>query len=97
MNLIAITWGYVALMMALAEATSTQGSILGAVITFLLYGVLPIAILHYILGSPGRRALSKKRALLEETGDQAPVPTSTQGNGGDHAPTGRLPAEGKEP
>jgi hypothetical protein len=32
MWIVAIAWMYVALMMALAEATSTQGSVLGAII-----------------------------------------------------------------
>nr|WP_295077739.1 hypothetical protein [uncultured Roseateles sp.] len=65
MYLIAIAWGYVAVMMALAEATSSQGSILGALITLLLYGVLPITIVLYILGAPGRKAARKKQAMAE--------------------------------
>ena len=36
MYLIVIAWFYVTRMMALAEAASPQGSILGAVITFVL-------------------------------------------------------------
>ncbi len=55
MYLIAIAWMYVALMMALAEATAPQGSILGACITLLLYGVLPCSLLLYILGTPERK------------------------------------------
>ena len=39
MYLVAIAWMYVALMMAIAEATHANGSLLGAIITFLLYGV----------------------------------------------------------
>lgn len=64
MYLIAIGWIYVALMMSVAEATNTNGSILGAVITFLLYGVGPAALLMYILGTPARR---RKRRALEQT------------------------------
>lgn len=55
MYLIAIAWAYVALMMAAAEALSPQGTLLGATITLLLYGVLPLGLLLYILGTPGRR------------------------------------------
>src|SRR5574344_1723492 len=55
MYLIAIAWMYVALMMALAEVTAPSGSILGACITFLLYGVLPCSLLLYILGTPERK------------------------------------------
>jgi hypothetical protein len=66
MMMVAIAWMYVVLMMALAEAFSPQGSVLGAVITFALYGVLPLAIVLYIMGAPGRwrarRAAELKQA-----------------------------------
>ena len=77
MYLIAIAWGYVAVMMALAEATSTQGSLLGAIVTFLLYGLLPISILLYVLGAPGRRA-ARKRAEQQasDQGDSRDHPTA---------------------
>ena len=61
MYLIVIVWTYVTLMMAVAEATSPVGSVLGAVITFVLYGVLPMGILVYILGTPGRKRRIKER------------------------------------
>ena len=57
MYLVAIAWGYVVLMMAVAEATAPNGTVLGAVFTFLLYGVLPLSIVLYILGTPSRRRL----------------------------------------
>ena len=84
MYLIAIAWIYVVLMMAVAEALSTQGTVLGAVITFVLYGVLPLSILMYILGTPGRRRL-RQRA---ESG--AP-------DGGGHAAGDPVAPERKEP
>ena len=83
MYLIAIGWIYVVLMMSVAEATNTNGSILGAVITFLLYGVGPTALLMYILGTPARRR--KRRALEQSQGDAAlqdPAPASTQPDAG---------------
>ena len=55
MYLVAIAWAYVVLMMALAEALSPQGTILGALFTLLLYGILPLGIVLYILGTPLRR------------------------------------------
>ena len=55
MYLVAIAWIYVVVMMALAEGLSPQGSWLGAFFTLLLYGVLPLGIVLYILGSPARR------------------------------------------
>lgn len=60
MYLVAIAWIYVVLMMAVAEALSSQGTVLGAVFTFVLYGVLPLSILMYILGTPGRRRLRQR-------------------------------------
>ena len=65
MYLIAIGWLYVALMMAVAEASSSNGSILGAVITFVLYGLAPAALVMYLLGTPARkRALKAQEAAL---------------------------------
>lgn len=55
MTVVAIAWMYVVLMMSLVEALSPQGTVLGAVFTFLLYGVLPLSIVLYVLGTPARR------------------------------------------
>lgn len=65
MYLIAIAWFYVVLMMAVAEAMSTQGTVLGAIVTFVLYGLLPVALLMYILGTPGRRRTRKAAEAAE--------------------------------
>lgn len=67
MYLIVITWAYVTLMMAVAEATSPQGTLLGALVTFTLYGLLPMGILVYILGTPGR----KRKIKASEAAEQA--------------------------
>ena len=45
MYIVPIAWIYVALMMSVAEATNTNGSVLGAIFTFVLYGVLPVALM----------------------------------------------------
>lgn len=66
MYLVLIAWLYVALMMAVAEATSNVGSLLGAVITFLLYGALPMAVVGYIMSTPARR----RRRLAQEALEQ---------------------------
>ena len=66
MYLIVIAWFYVTLMMALAEAASPQGSILGAIITFALYGLLPMGILIYIFGTPERKRKLKARREAEQ-------------------------------
>jgi hypothetical protein len=66
MYLIVIAWTYVTLMMAVAEATSPQGTVLGAIITFALYGLLPMGILVYILGTPSRKRKIKAREAAEQ-------------------------------
>lgn len=67
MYLVAIAWMYVVLMMAVAEALSSQGTLLGAFFTLLLYGLLPLGVVLYIMGTPLRR-----RARLAEARAQAP-------------------------
>jgi hypothetical protein len=52
---VAVGWMYVAVMMAVTEATSSTGTVLGAIVTFSLYGVLPLAIVLYLMTTPARR------------------------------------------
>jgi ABC-type transport system involved in cytochrome c biogenesis permease subunit len=61
MYLVLIAWVYVTLMMAVAEATSSQGSVLGAIITFVLYGVAPVSLVMYLLRTPARRKALRAR------------------------------------
>jgi hypothetical protein len=65
MHLVVIAWLYVALMMAVAEATNTNGTVLGAIITFVLYGLAPVALVVYILLTPARRRAIKQREAAE--------------------------------
>jgi len=65
MYLVLIAWLYVALMMAVAEATHTTGTVLGAVITFVLYGLLPMSVVLYLMGSPARRRAIKAKEAAE--------------------------------
>jgi hypothetical protein len=92
MYLVAIAWIYVALMMALAEATSSQGTVLGAIFTFLLYGLLPVSIVMYLLGTPARRAARRRTEQQQE----ASPPLSAQADDGGHAATDGLASERKE-
>ena len=61
MYLVAIAWLYVVLMMTAVEATSSQGSVLGALVTFLLYGVLPLSVVLYLMATPARRRRRRQR------------------------------------
>ena len=68
MYLIPIAWLYVTLMMAVAEATNTNGTVLGALVTFVLYGLLPIGLLLYFMGTPAR---TRARLAAEAQEDRA--------------------------
>ncbi len=93
MYLVAIAWGYVVLMMAVAEATSAQGTVLGAVFTVLLYGVLPLAILLYVLNTPHR-----KRALrAAEERERVASGAALQPDRGDHAAGHPVAPDREEP
>lgn len=89
MYLVAIAWIYVTLMMAVVEAASSQGTVLGAIFTFILYGALPLSILLYIMGT-GRRRQTRRRA-------EAQALPSKQSDGGDHAPAEPAPPVREEP
>lgn len=65
MYLIAIAWMYVVVMMTIAEAASPGGTLLGAFFTFVLYGLLPLSIVLYILGTPARKRRLKARQEQE--------------------------------
>lgn len=70
MYIVAIAWLYVVFMMAVAEAMSPQGTLLGAFFTLLLYGLGPLALVLYILGTPAR----KRRRAREEAAASAAAP-----------------------
>jgi len=67
MLLVAIAWLYVVLMVAVVEATSSHGTLLGALFTFVLYGLLPVGLVGYLFFSPARRRArrSAERAALD--------------------------------
>jgi len=75
MYIVAIAWIYVALMMSVAEAANTNGTVLGGIVTFILYGILPSAIIIYIMDAPRRKRV--RLALEREASDLA---TSQNGN-----------------
>jgi len=60
MYIILIAWGFVVTLMAAAEALST--TVAAGMLTFIFYGLLPMAILRYLLQTPERR---KRRARQE--------------------------------
>jgi len=92
MYLVAVAWVYVVLMMALVEATGT-GTVLGAIFTFLLYGVLPLGVVMYLLGTPARRRARR----LAEARVAVGAASVAQPDGSDHAAGDPLAAVRKEP
>lgn len=68
MYIIPMAWLYVALMMAVAEATHDNGTLLGGIITFLLYGLGPVLLVVYLMGSPARRKAIKAKDAADAAG-----------------------------
>ena len=68
MYLVVIAWLYVALMMAVAEATSPIGTVVGAFFTFVLYGMAPVALVVYLMRNPARTRARKSREAAELAG-----------------------------
>lgn len=101
MLIVAIAWIYVVGAAAIAEALSPQGTVLGALFTFLLYGVVPLAIVLYLLGTPARkRRLRQAEAQAVAATLAAESRRGVDPDGGGHAataPTRAIAAEREEP
>ncbi|MDZ7918692.1 hypothetical protein [Rhodoferax sp.] len=105
MYIIPIAWLYVALMMSVAEATNSNGTVLGAIVTFVLYGLLPIALMLYFMGTPGRKRkirakemAEREAAIAAHAAAAASDPKdSAQPDAGSQAPADPVTPVGKEP
>ena len=64
MYVVAIAWLYVTIIMA-----ATEPSITGAVMTFVWYGLFPLALFLWLVGTPQRRKSVRKRAAHQESDD----------------------------
>lgn len=91
MHIVAVGWIFVVVLMTLAEGTSPQGSWLGAFFTFLLYGVLPLSIVLYVMGTPLRRR-ARQAAEAAEASQASTDPDGRRQPAGDP-----LAPERKEP
>lgn len=85
MYLIVIGWLYVTLLMALAEAFSPLGTVLGAIITFVFYGALPMSLVVYLMGTPLRRKARQRAESESQTPAVAPA-SIAEPNASGHAP-----------
>lgn len=94
MHLVVIAWLYVALMMAVAEATSPVGTVIGAFFTFVLYGAGPVALVIYVMDTPRRKRAIRQREAAELARRMAPA--SSQPDGGGEAAADAVAAVRKE-
>lgn len=62
MYLIAIAWLYVVLLVAVADTT-----VIGGVLTFAFWGLAPLALFLWLLGTPARRRSAARRAREPDT------------------------------
>lgn len=85
MYVIPIAWLYVAVMMSVAEATHSNGTVLGAIVTFVFYGLLPVALILYFMGAPSRKRAIRAREAAEM--QAAALKTSPQPDADSLAPT----------
>jgi hypothetical protein len=67
MYIVAIAWLYVTILMAATERSVTAG-----VMTFLFYGLFPLALFLWLVGTPARRRARRLRAAAEEAASSGP-------------------------
>lgn len=103
MYIVPIAWIYVALMMAVSEATASNGTVLGALVTFVLYGLLPVGLVLYIMGTPGRKRLLRAREEQARSTYQTATGAVSEGalsdppDAGGHASADTIAPVRKEP
>lgn len=95
MYLVVVGWLYVVLMMVVVEAMSPTGTALGAIVTFFFYGLLPVALVIYLMSGPYRRRIMRAREAAEARAREQQGDSSGP-NAGGHAP-GAAEADGIAP
>ena len=74
---IVIAWLYVVVLMAASVATSPTGSVLAAMMTLFFYGLLPLALMVYLMtGKLRRKARLATEACATATSDSCPTEPS---------------------
>ena len=79
MYIVAIAWLYVVFMMSITEQSAVAG-----ILTFFLYGVFPLTVVLYLMGTPQRKRNRDKKEKLKaqldaaqkESPIQDPIPKS---------------------
>jgi biotin transporter BioY len=70
MYIVAIGWMYVILMMSI-----TENSVIAGIMTFIFYGLVPVLIILYLMGTPQRkrnRQQAEKPPIPHEKRDEIP-------------------------
>lgn len=81
MYLVVIGWLYVAVMLAAAQATHSNSSLLSAIFTFFLFGLMPVALLLYLTKNWGKKSNTSPHVTEASAPSAAP-------DGAGHAPSG---------
>jgi hypothetical protein len=83
MYIVAIAWLYVTLLMA-----ATERNLVAGVMTFLTYGLGPLALFLWLFGGPRRKRAAERRERRLARGDPASVPDegADQPDGADAKP-----------
>jgi hypothetical protein len=89
-HVVAAAWLFVVLLVAVVEATSPQGSVLGALGTVLAWAVLPLGLLLYVMGATAR--IQRRRQANKPT-----AASTADADGRGHAPGDAVAAEREEP
>lgn len=96
--LIVIAWLYVAVLMAAAVAIDDQGSVFRAILTFFLYGLMPIALVVYLMsGKLRRKARAQREAQAQAALANASDPPRTEALSESMAPDAGPHASGAAP
>ena len=93
MYIVPMAWLYVALMMAVAEATNDNGTVLGGLITFVLYGLGPVLLVLYLMGSPARRKAIKATEAADMAAEAVPEPVQETAHSEAHDTVQPAPAQ----
>lgn len=64
---IAVAWMFVVGLVAVVQAVSPQGTLLGALGTVLVWGALPLGLLLYLMGATAR--VQRRRAAARSAAD----------------------------
>lgn len=82
MYIVAIAWIYVVLMMSI-----TEHSVVAGIMTFLMYGVLPLTIILYLMRTPHRKRQRQATEQLQNQANQVAESASEKDSGNTSHPT----------